>query len=440
MQLPKKSLKTLSAKHVKLTPLGSKNVTILNTANKNASSVPNLNATPSNMQINKRPCTSSNTEIAQNMTCYTNIPTQNRFQPLATEDSMEEPSAASTLQKEKIPPICLKNIENYQLLLQSIQNYVQSEFHTELKGSIIKVYASTSHDFRSLTTYFDSIRQQYYTYKNPSEKKFSAVIRNVPYSLSDQEIKVALEELNYPVHKVTRLLGKNKQPTPLCAIELDNNDQGKSILNLSRLFYSVVKVEIRRQSKEIPQCTRCQNFGHTKNYCQLEPRCVRCLEAHHFSQCPNPKTIPPKCVNCQQQHPANYRGCEHYLQLKEKLSRGVQLRQEKRTHVPESSQPLLQRTEDSQHQVNPSMSQPSTSKFQANSRSKTYANAVKGSFDQSHRRPISQPAPESSTSSLLTDLLSKVIPHIITLLTPFLSEIKDYFISSLSSYFQNGSK
>ncbi|KAJ4431130.1 hypothetical protein ANN_19725 [Periplaneta americana] len=140
------------------------------------------------------------------------------------------------------------------------------------------------HDYHTMV---DQMETQYYTYKNPSEKKFSAVIRNVPYSLSDQEIKVALEELNYPYHKVTRLLGKNKQPTPLCAIELDNNDQDAN----PKRFLSV------QGAKILVMLRTTANSNHAAY----------------------------DCVNCQQQHPTNYRGCEHYLQLKEKLSRGVQL-------------------------------------------------------------------------------------------------------------------
>ena len=177
---------------------------------------------------------------------------------------MDDSSSVAQKPKEKIPPICLQNIENYQLLVQIVRKHVKSNFHIELKGSTIKVYSSTTDDFRALTTYFEAIHQQYCTYKYPGDKNFSVIIRNLPCSINNQEITTALQELNYPVNKVTHLLRKNKQPTPLCAVELVDNDQGKSILNLTQKFYSVVKVKPRRHSREIPQRTRCQNFGHIK--------------------------------------------------------------------------------------------------------------------------------------------------------------------------------
>jgi len=50
--------------------------------------------------------------------------------------------------------------------------------------------------------------------------------------------------------------------------------------------------------------------------CTLPPRCVKCPELHHFSVCTKDKNSPPICVNCNENHPAKYKGCKVYKQIK----------------------------------------------------------------------------------------------------------------------------
>jgi hypothetical protein len=40
-----------------------------------------------------------------------------------------------------------------------------------------------------------------------------------------------------------------------------------------------------RHSRNIAQCANCQRYGHTKNFCHLKPRCVKCAGDHSTSQC-----------------------------------------------------------------------------------------------------------------------------------------------------------
>ena len=79
---------------------------------------------------------------------------------------------------------------------------------------------------------------------------------------------------------MTRLYKRDSTPMPFCAIEVGNFDQGIKMLQLDRLLHSTVKVEKRRPSSS--QCTRCQHYEHTKNYCKREPRCAGCDGNHHY--------------------------------------------------------------------------------------------------------------------------------------------------------------
>ena len=50
--------------------------------------------------------------------------------------------------------------------------------------------------------------------------------------------------------------------------------------DIEKLLNTIVKVEPPRHKKEIPQCIRCQQYGHTKNYCNRTPACVKCAKNH----------------------------------------------------------------------------------------------------------------------------------------------------------------
>lgn len=118
---------------------------------------------------NKRQCTTHPSQQPTTSRYAYTIPTSNRFFPLSDATDAASADPASNSQKEKIPPICVRNVHNYQLFLADIKKCVLSEFHTELRGAVIKVFASTSTDFRCLTSYFTSIKQEYYTFRNPSD-------------------------------------------------------------------------------------------------------------------------------------------------------------------------------------------------------------------------------------------------------------------------------
>ena len=71
-------------------------------------------------------------------------------------------------------------------------------------------------------------------------------MRGVPYSISEEEAKDELKKLKYPVLRVTRLLRTlkptdgtdiTKTPTPLLAVDLHNNEQGKTIFNLEGILH-----------------------------------------------------------------------------------------------------------------------------------------------------------------------------------------------------------
>jgi hypothetical protein len=74
-----------------------------------------------------------------------------------------------------------------------------------------------------------------------------------------------------------------------------------------------------KHKREIAQCANCQRYGHTKNYCHLKPRCVKCA-GDHLTKKYHQKEISTdvRCVLCGGNHPVNYKGYTVYKDLQKK--------------------------------------------------------------------------------------------------------------------------
>ena len=81
-----------------------------------------------------------------------------------------------------------------------------------------------------------------------------------------------------------------------------------------------MKFELPRKKREVAQCMKCQEYGHTKNYCNKVPVCVKCTKNHLTKNCLiKEKTIEVIWTNCDGSHPASYKGCIVRKQLQQKL-------------------------------------------------------------------------------------------------------------------------
>lgn len=136
-----------------------------------------------------------------------------------------------------------------------------------------------------------------------------------------KELKEEIEKHNHKIIKITNILeNRTKVPLPLFFIELQQKDNNKEIYNIKNLLNTIITFEHPYKKRDIAQCTGCQAYGHTKNYCFKSPRCVECAEKYLTSDCPmKQKFKEVKCYNCEGNHPASYKGCEVRKQLQQKL-------------------------------------------------------------------------------------------------------------------------
>ena len=217
-------------------------------------------------------------------------------------------------------------------------------------------------------------------------------MRGLHHGADTDEIKTGLAEQGHEVVNIHNIKHRTKKNSlPMFFIDITPNEYNKLVYKIEKLGNSIIKCEPPHTKRTVPQCTRCQAYGHTKTYCRKIFRCVKCAGQHETKECTR-KTRDDKviCVNCGGGHPANYRGCLVHKQLQQKLFPALR---EKRNPQPQE--------------------QPST--IQHNQQGMLYTQVVNNNKTQSNQviPLISQPA---NNMSKLEEMMSKLMEQISTML------------------------
>lgn len=267
--------------------------------------------------------TISQTDSEEQDKWLSNVPVNNPFSILQnlSGDTTEDNITTSINPPPKPPPIYIEArvIEPLMELLKEIAN--DNFTIKQLKNSEVKIQVNTSDDYRKLTSALKEKNANFYTYQLKKDRSYKVVLRGMHPSMATGIIIDELKKLNHQVRQINNITKSvTKEPLPLFFIELEPNVNNKEIYKINRLYNMVVSFEPPKTKRDIPQCLRCQSYGHTKNYCNRTPACVKCAGKHWTSSCPyEGKINNVKCSNCQGNHPASYKGCLVRKQLQQKL-------------------------------------------------------------------------------------------------------------------------
>jgi Associated with zinc fingers len=184
------------------------------------------------------------------------------------------------------------------------------------------VYLESSEEYRKAVKACREKKITFHCYQLKEEKPFRVVIRNIHPSTPIEMIQQDIESQGMKVRNISCVRKKQTGDfLPLHFVDLERGPDNKKIFEVSRIAYFKVKVEEPHSSEDIPQCHRCQAYGHTKAYCNRSPKCVKCAGNHLTAECNKSREQPAKCVNCGDEHPASYRGCEIHRKLQKKTNK-----------------------------------------------------------------------------------------------------------------------
>lgn len=256
------------------------------------------------------------------------VETNNRFEAISEPDQMDENTTTSESQarEPKPPPIFIPDVMKVNDMVQSIEAVIPKDSYTYkcLERNKIKINPVTVEAYRKLVHKLKELNINFHTYQIKQDKAYRVVLKNMHFSTDVSDIRSALETHGFRVRNITNARQyKTKLPLSMFFVDLEPNANNKEIYNLKFLLNAKITFEPPHKRTDIVQCKKCQQYGHTKTYCWLPFKCVKCGQGHNTLTCTKPTTTPPKCALCDGDHPANYKGCAIYRELKRKSSQNL---------------------------------------------------------------------------------------------------------------------
>lgn len=256
--------------------------------------------------------------------------TSNYYNPIAMDqDNTDTNTQQNTTENNKKadpkpPPVFIHGVVNYQEMISNILTVLKEEDYVcrSLANNVVKVNPKTIDAYRALVTHVRSQGIIFHTYQAKQDKAYRVAIRHIHHSVPIQDIKQQLELLGFKVRNVTNVLKRTtKDPLNIFFVDLEPSDNNKKIYDLKYFMHMKISVEAPRKTPSLVQCTRCQNYNHTKAYCSLPYSCVKCGGSHNSATCTKTRDTPATCSLCDGPHPANYRGCTVYKDLQKLRNR-----------------------------------------------------------------------------------------------------------------------
>ncbi|KAL1116567.1 hypothetical protein AAG570_005039 [Ranatra chinensis] len=230
----------------------------------------------------------------------------------------------STSAAARPPPIHVAEVSDFEGLCYALEALVGSDgFTCRSRVHDIVIAPSTPDSYRAVVRYLAGNKFSYHTYQLQTERSYRVVMRGLNHRAPVGKIRTDIENQGHQVRGITNVLdSRTKRPLPLFFIDLEPAANNADIFDVSRVFFSEVRIEEPYRSRSTVQCTRCQEYQHTKGYCNRPPRCVRCGGGHESSTCLKTRETPATCALCGGDHPANYKGCQVYKELQERSRPG----------------------------------------------------------------------------------------------------------------------
>lgn len=210
------------------------------------------------------------------------------------------------------PPIIVDEINNYNDFYDIIKQNIPSGSITTklLHQNSIKINVINEDTYRKVIQTLHEGQFIYHTYENKQQRPTRVMVRNLHHSCSTERIIDDLSTKNFSVMEaINKISWRKKIPLDMFILSFPSDENVTKIYEITSILGCKVQIEPLKKSKLIPQCKKCQAYGHTQKYCSKKPRCVKCAGHHLTTACEVPKSISAKCVHCGEAHPASYRGC-----------------------------------------------------------------------------------------------------------------------------------
>lgn len=267
------------------------------------------------------------------------VKTSNQFDVL-TIDQTDDSNEPRISKPSKPPPIILYGVEDVSKLTELLQTYIKKDQFTYkiVNRNQLRISCTEVEIYKELISVVRDNGLIGHTFNRKDQRNYRVVIKNLHHTTPINAIIEAIESTGNTVvgEVINAKYGPEKKPTSTFFINMLPGPNNKTVKELKYIYHQSIVIEDPKKRKTIIQCQRCQQYGHSKNYCMRPFRCVKCGEAHKTSECTKrDRNTPATCALCFGPHPANFKGCEVYQEiLKRKTARSRPI-----DHAPKLSNP-----------------------------------------------------------------------------------------------------
>lgn len=233
--------------------------------------------------------------------------------------------------KTKMPPINIFHI-NANYLIEFLKNGLKiKSFKIKEHKSKLTLQLENNNDFNNVKKHLIETKTKFFTFTPKMERPKTYVLKGLSADTDTAEIMEELlkhREEGVEIIKVKHFETKKSRlknyNLPIFLVQVTATSNISKLKAIKTLLYRCISWEPLKR-EEIQQCRNCQGFFHSAANCYLPTKCVKCEKNHekgkcHISKDTNLEKEKVFCVLCKEYgHPASYKGCPVYKQLKEKL-------------------------------------------------------------------------------------------------------------------------
>ncbi|XP_029174680.1 uncharacterized protein LOC114943252 [Nylanderia fulva] len=186
------------------------------------------------------------------------------------------------------PPIMMDDIQNYDEFYNIIKKDIaENDFQVKVMNkNNIKINAKNSDAYRQLVNILKTNNLSFHSYENKQIRPIRVMAKNLHHSSKEENIIADLTRQGFKVQNVVNKQSwKRKEPLDMFVLSFDTEEDINKIFQISNIMNCKVEIQPLKTNKLIPQCKKCQAYGHTQQYCNREPRCVKCAGKHYFKEC-----------------------------------------------------------------------------------------------------------------------------------------------------------
>lgn len=219
---------------------------------------------------------------------------------------------------KSIPPIITHDVDSRKISM-AMKSAGQDCTIRQINNNMTQIKCTSVTSYNHVASLLANASEKFYTYTPREERPKTYVIRGLSNQHAPQEIQRELETM----HRSVKIMSLNRMNTRfsttrgvasnLFTVQVTSGTLAKDISSIKLIFNYVVSITPFKQTG-VPQCKRCQRFGHISLNCNLEWRCVKCGRSHGIGSCqvPSGSENGPEglsCANCGGPHVASFRGC-----------------------------------------------------------------------------------------------------------------------------------